>query len=200
MPDLQTLFNTVPIANSGDVVTEEYHNSLRDTLGAVVNQLSVGIVSQIGTLTFQPAFVQNDVGPNWSQKNGNASLGSTGVANGWLPVQFPDGARIQKMAVIGLRSGSIAPASGQYTITLYRQAIVDSTQFTVLVLIDWSKDIGSNTISAPLQVPGAGPGANEEFKLVDNTNYKFYIIATVVGATAGVVAEIHSIKVDYTKS
>jgi hypothetical protein len=200
MPDLQTLFNTVPIANSGDVVTEEYHNSLRDTLGAVVNQLSVGIVSLTGTLTFQPAFVQNNVGPNWLQRNGNASLGSTGVANGWLPVQFPDGARIQKMTVIGLRSGSIDPASGLYTITLFRQAIVDSMQFAALVSIDWAKDTGSNTISAPVQVQGAGPGDNERFKLVDNTSYKFYIIADAVGATAGVVAEIHSIRVDYTKS
>jgi hypothetical protein len=115
-------------------------------------------------------------------------------------VQFPDGARIQKMTIIGQRSGDINIHTGDYTIWLYRQSIANSTQYTQLITLEWAKDIGSNTISAPVQVQGAGPGANEEFKLVDNSTYKYYVIASISGATAGIVASINSIQVVFSRS
>ncbi len=203
MPDLQTLFNAVPTAAARDVVTEKYHNSLRDTLGAVINQLS-SPVSQATTLTFSPTFLQSGLGPNWSFALGEAVGGGGTSADGWFPIQLPDSTHIQSLTVIGQRHGNI----GSLVVQLWRQGIVDSVA-SELIYIDLSSATSpfNVTVSVQVNVPGLGPAAIAatlaDFQLVNNSKYKYLVEAALTPPNppdATALARINTIQVTYAPS
>jgi hypothetical protein len=186
---------TLPSAKDGEVITSEHFNKMLRAIRAIAQQLGVGFVSQTVTLTFPPAFLLYEDGPNWYQVNGIARK-QEAYANGWLPIQLPIGARIQSMTVLGRRKGDV-PEPGLYTISLMRQEIVNPTQAISLILLDWQKDNGLNKVSGPLQVPGVGPEVNEVLKVVDNSTYKYYLVASLIGATGTeLITEIHAIQIE----
>ena len=200
MPDLQTLLNTVPTAAAGDIVTEVYHNSLRDTLEAVVKQISTP-VSKATTLTFAPTFFQSGSGPNWGFAVGEAAIVGTG-ADGWLPIHLPDGTNLQSLTVIGQKRGNI----GSLIVQLERQGIVDSV-LSQLIFIDLTSVSSPFNITMSVQVnlPGLVPSALAatlaDFQLVDNSKYKYLVQATLTPANpldATALTRICTIQVTYT--
>jgi hypothetical protein len=192
--DLQLLLNAIPIAQDGNVITSEYHNALRAAVLTIANQLGVSL-SQTVTLSFAPSFLPSGVQPQWVLNNGFASKPTGGTAHGWFPLQLPDGARIQSMTAIGRRSGTVA----SFQVQLLRQPITD-TDTTTLITIPLNTAGDPFTVSGNLQVAGAGPTALEEYRVVDNDNYKYLAFARLVGAAADAVVELHAIRVTFNRS
>lgn len=113
--NVQALLDAIPTAEDGHVITSEYHNALRDAIRALAGLGDApGVATHV--LTLAPAFFPEDSNA-WDHALGLASKGNNAVANGWFPVQLPDGARIARMQASCLRN----PPTGPLTIRLIKQ-------------------------------------------------------------------------------
>lgn len=211
--DLRPLMASMPIANDGQVITAEYHNSLRAAILAIAERLGVGAVSPTNVLTFAPMFLKRAVDPGeWLLNDGLASkpvlaTGAKVSAGGWFAVQLPQGSRIEGMIVTGRRVGTME----QFNVSLVRQKIADTLQTGVPIISIALKDApdpfeqtGVVDFSGATVGTGAGGTAaavsaavlESDFRQVDNDNYKYIIRATLVNADPPpAVAQIHAIQV-----
>ncbi len=112
--EIQLLLNAIPIANDGQVIYSEYHNSLRKALMAIANRLGLTVepLAELAILNFAPNFlpVSNhpEDDPAWEVTLNKASIplniaGANVNVRGGFVVQMPDGADIQSMIVRGKR-------------------------------------------------------------------------------------------------
>jgi hypothetical protein len=195
----------IPIAQEGLPITSDYHNSLRDALMAIARRLGISQVTSGAILSFAPGFLPHTPDAPWALDYGFAKASgfapATGPlpAKGWMPIGLPDGARIQKMTVLGAKTGNIS----QFDIKLLRQPFDQTTTSTLVAIAN--KDITASpfTVSVPVQVAGLPPSAFndvtlnaalEDFKLVDNTKYKYLVTAEVNGDAAA-TAQITTIEI-----
>jgi hypothetical protein len=191
---LPVLLNAIPVAQDGDVITAQYHNSLRDALIVLAAQAGPVLTGQPETYTYAPHFLQNDAGPNWQQAGGLATPDASKSANGFFVVQLPNGARIQNLTVTGRRTGN--PAAS-FTVLLVRVNINDASPVT-LISLDLRTAPDPFKVSQSLNVPGAGPAALEEYRLVDTTAFTYLVTARVLGATD--IVQINSITISFLSS
>ena len=96
----------MPIANDGQVITAEYHNSLRAAILGLAERLGVGAISPTNVVTYAPMFLRRGGEPEWLLNEGIATkptVAATAKANagGWFPVQLPEGARIEGIIITG---------------------------------------------------------------------------------------------------
>ena len=112
--EIQLLLNAIPIANDGQVIYSEYHNSLRKALIAIANRLGLTIepAAQLAILNFAPNFLPISTHPEddpaWEVTLNKAAIplniaGANVNVRGGFVVQMPDGADIQSMIVRGKR-------------------------------------------------------------------------------------------------
>ncbi|HEY3301927.1 MAG TPA: hypothetical protein VGL70_00175 [Candidatus Binatia bacterium] len=209
--DIRPLMASIPIANDGQVIIPDFHNSLRAAVLAIAERLGVGAISPTNTLTFAPNFLRHVNNPEWLLDEGIASKpaaaeGARANARGWFAVQLPDGSRIESMIVRGRRTGTIE----QFNVSLLRQRISDpaqtSIQFINVPLREAAnpfEETGAVDVSAAAAGTGAGGTAAEltavaleaDFRRVDNDNYKYLVRASLVNAEAAAVAQISSIQI-----
>jgi hypothetical protein len=192
MAALQRLSNLT--AREGDIITSEYHNTLREAVMALAEQMGSS-PSRSLELTFLPTFQLNEDGPNWRIGGGSADKPADKQANGMLPVQLPDGTRIQSLTVTGKREGE-KPAL--FRVTLMRLSLADGgTQ----QLIDLSlKEAPSPfKVSAGVNVSGAGPAALLEYSKVDNRLYTYFVTARMLGAQDDSITSITSVQISLNR-
>jgi len=195
---LSDLGNAIPIAQRGDVISPESHNTLRDAVVAIITQLGGVSGTTLTTAPLVPAFLPvsaND--PSWTMVPGVAkSPGS--AAKGWMPVQLPDGALIQRLIVVAGRTGPLElPAS--MNIMLQRLLIRGGTAAVTLANISL---VGSSFQQAvfdasanyaPLGIATADqPGA----QVVDNDQYNYFVEADLLGAPANSNVSIFAVRVE----
>ncbi|SRR5260221_2002614 len=201
MPDdLQALLNKIPTAGDGDIVTKQYHNSIRDTLAAIVTQLGIRPTSQTVTVGIAPMFLRSDPQVDtWNQLFGSVSnpASSSALVDGWLPIQLPSGVNIQSMTVSGQRKGTVQV----FQVQLVRQRISDAS---LKALIPMSLENEANPFqkTAFVQASGSDLANLDDYKLVNNTTYKYLITARLAGLTAlpADVVRIDGLQVVYTSS
>jgi hypothetical protein len=153
-----------------------------DRLSAVIAQINASLVPVIPTrtLTFAPSFFPRGGNIPWTQLDGIASKGTNQTAaEGWLPLQLPDGTRIQTMTVIGEKSGNV----GSFLVQLVRQSI--SGALTTLLTIQLADQPNS------FQVSETVPTTNN---LVDNKTFKYLVIGRIIGAEAAATARLFAIQ------
>src|SRR5258708_28047329 len=195
--NLQALINAIQTAEDGHVITREYHNTLRAALVEVARLLGASAADQTFKLTLAPAFFKNGTGSEWTQLNGVATAVIGKSNNGLLPVQLPDGARLQSLTVTGRRKGNIDGLE----VKLIRQAIT-GTSLTTLISIPLEDQGDPFTVSRDIiQLPDLGSAAAtaaaEDFRTIDNKKYKYMIVAQADGATD--VPAIHMLQLTYTR-
>ena len=193
--DLQSLINAIPIAEDGHVITRLHHNSLRAALLAIVTQLGGDPVSGTVTLTLMPSFLPSGNQAPWLLSEGVATRSEAETTRGWFPLQLPEGVRIQNMTVIGRRTGTVE----SFQVQLLRQPIND-TPTTVLISIPL-QNAGDPFQEPPrsVQVAGAGPAALEEYRLINNSAFKYLVMANLVAQAAAAEAQIFAIRVAYSR-
>jgi hypothetical protein len=198
----QDVIASIPVAEDGIVIRSNYHNSLRDALIALLAEVAVG---RGPVAPLAPAFVSvaGSVG-NWTVVQGVASVQApaTGRADavGWLPLELPHGGKIQSLTVSGGRTGTM---SG-FAVTLLRQALSadpnpTTDTLTQLELKDANASfLTSHEVDAPL-LNDPTPQQIAEYRLIDNTKYKYYVNADVTNARNNATARINSIQVVVTR-
>jgi hypothetical protein len=194
--DLQILISSVPIAQDGHVITADFHNALRLALVAIANHLGVGPVAEEITITNAPRLSPVAGSTPWEHEYGLAKKpGSTqsGNVRGWMEVELPDGARIKKMMVFGTTNGV-----GTLKIKLKRQKITDPVVNTDLIVIEIPDAAdASKGIEGDVTVPGTGAGAVaiEEYRIVNNREQKYLLIAELDGVNTDTTAQFHSVQI-----
>lgn len=202
--ELEALLARIPVAEDGNVVRSEYHNSLRAALIAIARSLGISTDAQAVTEAFAPNFFPIGTQSPWVMNVGIADKAVNNSANGWMPVRLPNGARIQNMRVMGRRVG----ATTIFEVNLVRQRIIGTagalsgTVLTPLFTADLS-EAGDPfnvlvDVDEPNNVSGAALAAvTEDFRLVDNNKYKYMITAELNGASN--IAQLHAVQVIYRR-
>jgi hypothetical protein len=202
--NLQALLAAIPIAMDAQVITADHHNSLRSAVIAMANQLGLGLTSPTTAYSFAPSILELTGAPaNWSVNTSFAAVSAAGAnPDGWLPVQLPDGQNIQSMTVTGKLT---TPAPTTFTVTLIRETIVTDANNppAPLITLDLHTQSGTFNVSGSIVPAGAASASGlvaqlalvQDLKLIDTTNYKYFMRATVTGAQPATVAEIDTIQI-----
>jgi hypothetical protein len=185
----------IPVAEDGEVIRSGYHNSLRDALQALLAEVAVG---RGPVAPLSPAFAPMAQNP-WAFGEGvatspNVPAGGSGSAQGWLALELPHGGRMQQLVVSGGRTGTI----DTFLVTLKRAPLTGSAAPEVLASLDLSEapstfvqptDVGAPDLNDPT------PAQLLEHTIVDNTKYRYFITARVLGVNPGAQARINSLQV-----
>lgn len=202
--ELEDLLDGIPIANDGDVITAEHHNSLRSAIGLIARAVRVEELAKVQTLTFPPVLLP-EVGQNqWRIDVGIArgpDVGATDQtdAYGWMPIDLPQGARMESMTVRGRRQGTV----GTWAVSLVRREIASADQANVFYTE--LQDLAEGTFSknVPIVTPedtGLTASQIEDLRLVDNSRYRYLFYTAMDGAAAGGDISLSDVQVTLGRS
>jgi len=201
MADIQTLVNDIPDAQDGSVITSDYHNTIKTALEAIAGQLGAGSGGQTETLTLFPNF--QPVQPvsahvPWTITMGAAADAGGNLTDGWLPVHLPDGAMIQQLVVVGVKTAATTSVQFGAFVSLLIMA-VGATDATTLVSVNLTNQLGSPfTATGTPSVPGTAPNSLKDLQTVKNSQNKYVIHGLVSPSPAAGTLTIEAIQVVYT--
>jgi hypothetical protein len=189
MSGLQTLINAIPDAQDGNVITSDYHNTVKAALQAIATQLEGAAPgSQNLTLTVQPNFVAIPPSPAWTVTLGVAT--SVASSNGFVSLNLPDGVVITQMTVIG---GQTSPATAGFANLLVLP--LGGTAATTLIGVNLSTGMNQQVAPTPT-ASGLTASALQSMQTVQNSQFKYAVQAEVLAA--GVT--INALQLGYTKT
>jgi hypothetical protein len=196
MPDLQTLINAIPDAQDGNVITSNYHNTIKAALHAIVGQLGAAAPTTV-TRTLPPNFtaIAGGAAP-WALGIGSAADAGPPSTSGFMPLNLPDGVVIQTMTTIG-RKTNAGPVGN---VNLLIVPIGGAGTGTILIQIDLSVAGDPFTLTGTPNVPGLTSSALVSLQTVQNLQFKYFIEAQVFspqGTTPASVV-INALQVGYT--
>ena len=200
--NLQTLIDRIKTAEDGHIITKEYYNSIRAALIEIDGLLGDSTGQEV-TWTIPPIFSRNSINStavvDWNQANGIASAPTTRSCTGIISVNLPNRSRISKLVVIGRKQGNI----DGFEVKLVRQLLA-GTSPTTLISIPLEGQNGNFKVEDDISLPSslnlgasASAAAAEDLRSIDNTKYKYMIIAEADNPTN--VAEIHGLQIIYTR-
>jgi hypothetical protein len=191
--DLQVLIASIPIAQDGQVISAEYHNSVRAAFIAMANRLGLGIIAEEIHVTNAPRLTKVEGVAEWKHDLGHVKKATAEALalKGWMEMDLPDGARIKKMNVFAANGDA-----GTMKLRLRRQS-VSSTTGDDLILINVTNNDAAVAKEGDVTLPDTtmGAAAIEESRIIDNTKYKYLFIADLENAVAAKDAKILSVQV-----
>ena len=196
---LATLLGDIPIANDGDVIEPDYHNSLREALLALAAFLGQGALTQAQVLTYGPALIPTPIkgqqASTWQLHPEYAA--AKGAALGWLPVDLPDGVQLQSLSVTATREEKLRGMDVALgCLTLGRP---DDSSITLAELSLASGDGTVHTDSAPISPAGSSdPNLVASLGTVDNSKYRYFISVELDGTQQQNLATIYHFQISYT--
>lgn len=192
--DLQVLIASIPIAQDGQVISAEFHNTVRAAFIAMANHLGLGLIAEEIFVTNAPRLVKVQDQNEWKADVGlvKKAAGDTGALRGWMELDLPDGARIKKMQVFAAND-----SAGTMKVFLRRQSVSNANASDNLIQIDIDNNDAATAKGGDVTLPGStlGDAAIEETRKVDNTKYKYLFIAELDGGVNGKEAKITAVQV-----
>jgi hypothetical protein len=198
--NIQTLINNIPTAEDGHIISRLYHNSLREAVVALAEQVgSGGGQGQADTsVTYAPVFLPVTDGgvksAEWVLSLGVSSRPpNVNSAKGWLPLQLPDNATIKSMTVTGQRSGTVVSCK----VNLVRQTIADAT--TVPMIIVNLKLVTGQPFKETGNIAGASLPIIQDFQTVNNDRYQYFVVAelTLSSPTSDALVDLYAIQIAF---
>jgi hypothetical protein len=195
--DLQVLIASIPIAQDGDVITAEYHNTVRAAFIAMANRLGLGIIAEeivvssaprLAKVLDQKEWTPDDVGQVKKVKAEAIAL------HGWMEMDLPDGSRIKKMRVFAAND-----SAGTMKVFLRRQSVSNPSANDNLIRIDITNNDATTAKEGDVTLPDStvsgSASAIEETRRVDRSKYKYLFIADLDPAVADKDAKITAVQV-----
>ena len=212
--NLEELLDQVETANEGEPITPDFHNSLKAVVEALARQTGKS-TSARAVLTLAPAFLPHEHGPNWVLSNGvaKASRAEDGDGNdqqvdahGWLPVQLPDGARIQSMTVRGRRDGNLKV----FAVALVRAPIAFEEPTTIIgiPLHNASEKFEeTETVKGRSRFSGrrffddqdSSAAEIEDLQRINNNDYIYFVVAVCAVSSENAEAIVGQILIEYSQ-
>ncbi len=180
MATLQALINAIPDAQDGNVITSNYHNTIKRALLAIATQMGAAATgSQTVTLTVQPSFAAIAGGATpWVLGIGSAGDAGPPSTSGFIPLNFPDGAVVQTMTVIGAKTN--AAPKGFVNLLIVP---IGGSAGTTLIQVDLSTAGNPFSLTGTPNVPGLTASALVSMQTVQNSQFKYVIEAQVFSTT-----------------
>jgi len=204
MPEtLQQLVDRIPLAEPGAPITTDLHNTLREVLKLLAAQ-GVGSTTGPRTLSLAPAFLPFKDTPFWVTLDGGfaspqrlESTAGTRIVEGWIPVQLPEGARIDSMLVKGRRSAKI----DMFQLRLgYTPLDPDENARTIIPINNLANASDPFAERREVSIPGVSGATLLDARTVKNDSRIYFVTARVEIPPGGIDGrvEINSIQVNYT--
>ncbi|MEP6901470.1 MAG: hypothetical protein ABJA66_06945 [Actinomycetota bacterium] len=217
---LQLLISSIPIANSGNIITSEYHNALRDAVRGLASKigLSVNPTAEFKILTFAPDFMamtppkdSEIVNLKWDVTLNRAATPQVGAndlknpVSGGFVVQLPDSATIYQMIARGAR-GASAPNPKNFKIALKRMKF-GKDQIQTLISMDLTavkeglfeanESVKLSDSEADLDNDVIAGAKIFDRKIVNNETWMYFVTAEWSGSddTSAAKFEINSIQI-----
>lgn len=201
MTDLQTLINSIPTAQDGAPITVDYHNNMLLALRSIAASLGVSVTTKPVVITLSAQMSPNEqlVGGNvvavtpWVHETGIAKKpGGATAVTGWQQLPLPDGMIVQSIVITGNKTipGASATGLGSWTVQYVRQPLVGAGATLKGITVDNAPVDSTNNYQAELDPPA---------DIVDNSKFKYLLVAKIVGADPAATAEIHSFQVTCTQ-
>jgi hypothetical protein len=191
----ETAIASIPVAEDGDVIHADYHNSLRTALASLLEEVGVGR----GPVAPQaPALIAINNEP-WTLALGAAKFTgpTTGIKNafGYLPVDLPHGGEIQSLIATGRRQGAL-----ELEVILRRQELTGDAIPKTGTIAALAVPNVDGPFSIPKQAGAASitnptPEQVADFRRVDNTRFKYFVSAEVNAGQVGSSAQLNAIQV-----
>jgi hypothetical protein len=157
-----------------------------DKLSGVIAQINSSLVPVVPatTLTFAAAFFRRGSITPWTVGDDKAEASfEEGDVEGWMPVQLPDGTKIQKIIIIGARTDTATAKVKSLVIQLQRRSLGGDSELLISVPL-------VNTPTNPFRIERTLTTVN----LVDNKNNQYQVIATASG-DSGAAAQLSALQV-----
>jgi hypothetical protein len=188
---LQAALASIPTASDGDVVYAQHHNSLKHALLTMASFLGDQVLSQTVTLSFAPSLLRAGAagGHDWTIVEGEAQQGSQAAVQGWVPVDLPDGLRIQSLAVHG--TATAGKNVGTISVKLKRRPLQSTAAPDDVVGVTLTGT--SPSFGQPASV------TQTDKRVVDRFAYQYYVGATVAGAATDAGIRLFGFEVTCTR-
>lgn len=200
--DLSTLLGDIPIANDGNVFTAHYHNSLRAALIAFagyLGQLNRNAVEVVAP-ALQPDAWQETGDWRIRADRAMAYFAQVNKVSGWVALDLPDGAKLQTLTIVNQRGRGL----GTLTVELRRLPLASPEATTPDVLArftgkpDDADIIHSHNDQVQVNAPDSS-GNVDALVTVDNSSYRYVIVAQADGSETAWVTEIFNFQLAYTR-
>jgi hypothetical protein len=194
----------IPIAYDGDLITSAYHNTLRDALLKLAEQVGGGATgARVQTLSFAPAFL-----PVYSDRDGVLTKSREWVpltgyvvrpkadddqpvgCDGWMPVKLPEGYRIEGMTLIGLRNKGTTFNGNGFQVMLQSQKLDDSATDLLFTRSVSDNEGGDHPFSLP-----AVKQMLDDKLVVREDAFKYLVRATLTSASVDAVVALYGVKI-----
>lgn len=199
-PQLQAFLDAIPFANDGDVITHEHFNTLRAACGRIARSLDETQFARVVTPSFT-SILQPVVGPDppWRIAQGFSVGPATGnKAEGWMPVDLPNGTDVDVLTVRGKRPGAVTI----WTAALRRAELAGSGQTDVCsaeIQTATASSDGTFTATVPLKTEGLTATQAAELRRIDTTRYRYFFHTKLSGAAQADALEVRLVQVTCTR-
>jgi hypothetical protein len=196
---LQAFLDAIPYANEGDVITPEHHNSLRAACGRLANALDQSQIARVVTQSFTPVLLPVIGKEQWRITQAFC-VGDNdgGTAEGWMPLDLPNGASVDTVTVRGKRLSTVTIWSA----ALRRVELSGTGQREVCSAeIQGAPADGDGIFTAVVPPKAEGVTATQaaELRRIDNTRYRYFFHTRYAGAVQGDALEVRLVQVTCTR-
>ena len=195
--ELLALANLIPLAQDGQIITSDHHNSIRTALLALIGALGGAPSSAVATISIAPTLLPDaSAEANWQVSVGVASKPSSDATHiaGWVPIDLPHQAHIHSMQVLGSRSGTVQSIG----FDLVRQPFTATTLATLISIVGDGTTTNPFGKDTPFETTNLTPAAIEDSTRVDNSKYKYMIRAMMRSPDANANVQILAFQVNCT--
>lgn len=198
MADIQTLVNNIPDAQDGNVITSDYHNSIKAALQAIAAQIGGG--GGAATVTIQPAFLSISPNPLWNVSLGQAIDPGPPGADGFIPLNLPDGAVIQQLTVIGGKTNSAPKAFANLLILPIGASGGNSSTLIQIDFTGAGNPFTESGTPSTSNIPGISASGLQQMQTVQNSQFKYAIEAKLItpAGTPAATVTINAFQVTYS--
>ncbi|MGD1095372.1 MAG: hypothetical protein ABSB35_25680 [Bryobacteraceae bacterium] len=194
MADIQTLVNNIPDAQDGNVITSDYHNTIKTALQAIAGTLAGTSSGQTVTVNVPVNFLPVAGSTPWSVKVGFAEDPSNSC-DGWAPLTLPDGAVLRQLVAIGVKTSPATIGSvNLIAVPINGPTTNLNNVFLATINLAGVAIMNPFTISVPAQVTSALAGS----LTVQNAQFKYVVEANVALSPAPASITLYAIQVTYT--
>jgi hypothetical protein len=185
---LQASLAAIRTVGDGDIVYANDHNSVKNFLVMLISYLGDQVLTQDQTLSFAPALLQLGA-TGWTLAEGEADQGNHAAVSGWMPIELPDGVKIQSLSVHG--TATSGQNVGTIAVALKRRPLQSTAAAEEIVSVSLA---GQNPTFG---VAKSAPQSDRQ--TVDRFSYGYYIKADVTGAATGAGIRLFGFEVACTR-
>jgi hypothetical protein len=198
---LQSLLDSIPTVEDGDVIRAEQWNAMRAALRQLAGSIDEAQLARVTVRSFTPALLTTarDV-TGWVAEEGRA-VGPTEGAEvaGWMPLDLPDGTDIDVLTVRGRRTTDV----DSWTVVLRRMELSGANPLNLCLKdlkAEPTGEDGQLTVDVALTTDGLTASQLAERRRVDTSRYRYVFRTRFTNAAQPSGVTLDAVQVTTTRT